>query len=393
MKKVLFINLSTYRIYDTPEKRPILEPLWAESLSAMLPEHETKIFDMNLYDNLEDTINEFNPDFVGVSIVTPLLKESKEVISIVRKTTFAKIIIGGPHVSIFHGKNIDCDFAVVGEGEYTIQDIINGTVEKKIIISEKIKDLNKLPFPKRENTSSYPKMRSMFISRSCPYRCVYCASKKIFGNKMTFRNVDNIIDELKMLKKEYNISYIIFLDDCFTLVRNRIIELCQRLINEDINIKWWIDTRCDKIDKELLEIMKKAGCSNIVFGVESGNQDVLNRIKKNLKIPDIENAFKLTKEVGIESKCNMMIGHLDETEDEIMDSINLSRKLKATKSSFYKVIPLPGSELYEICIERNLITGDESEFESMAWYKYPPIISKVSKERLEELQKLAYEIA
>ena len=233
----------------------------------------------------------------------------------------------------------------------------------------------------------------MFISRSCPYRCVYCASKKIFGNKMTFRNVDNIIDELKILKKEYNISYIIFLDDCFTLVRSRIIELCQRMISEDINIKWWIDTRCDKIDKELLEIMKKAGCSNIVFGVESGNQNVLNRIKKNLKIPDIENAFKLTNEVGIESKCNMMIGHLDETEDEIMDSINLSRKLKATKSSFYKVIPLPGSELYEICIERKLITGDESEFESMAWYKYPPIISKVSKERLEELQKLAYEIA
>jgi radical SAM superfamily enzyme YgiQ (UPF0313 family) len=390
MKKILFINLSTYRIYDTPEKRPIHEPLWAECLSAMLSDHEIRILDMNLHNNLEQILSEFNPDFIGISIVTPLIKEAKEVITTIRKNSRAKIIIGGPHASIFYGKNIDCDFVVVGEGEYSIQKIVNNQIDEKIIFSEKIKKLDELLYPKRLSKKDYPQRRSMFISRSCPYRCIYCASKKIFGNKMTYRSTDNIINEIKELKKNYNTSYIWFLDDCFTLSRHRIIELCNKLINEKIEMNFWVDTRCDKVDEELLTLMKKTGFDFIVFGVESGNQNVLDRINKKLKIKDIRNAFSLVKKVGIKCKCNMMLGHLDETEEEIWDTINLAEELDATKSSFYKVIPLPGSELYDTCIKRNLITGDESEFETMAWYKYPPVISKVSKERLEELQKIAY---
>jgi anaerobic magnesium-protoporphyrin IX monomethyl ester cyclase len=391
MKKILFINLSTYRIYDTPEKRPITEPLWAECLSSMLSEHNVKIYDMNLETDLLDVLKNFDPDFVGISIVTPLLKEAKELISIIRdRAPRSIIIIGGPHVSIFQDRNIDCDYAVVGEGEYSIQKIINNDVNKKVIISEKILDLDKLPLPERLPNDVHYFRRSMFISRSCPYQCVYCASKIIFGNRMTYRSVDNIIEELKQLKEVYGTKHIIFLDDCFTLVRKRIIELCNRIIDEKIDMTYWIDTRCDKIDEELLELMKKAGFDFIVFGVESGNQDVLNRINKKLKIEDIRNAFQLVNKVGIESKCNMMIGHLDETEEEIWDTINLAKELKATKSSFYKVIPLPGSKLYDDCLERKLIIGDESEFETMAWYKSPPIISKVTKERLEELQKIAY---
>jgi anaerobic magnesium-protoporphyrin IX monomethyl ester cyclase len=391
MKKILFINLSTYRIYDTPEKRPITEPLWAECLSSMLSEHNVKIYDMNLETDLLDVLKNFDPDFVGISIVTPLLKEAKELISIIRdRAPRSIIIIGGPHVSIFQDRNIDCDYAVVGEGEYSIQKIINNDVNKKVIISEKILDLDKLPLPERLPNDVHYFRRSMFISRSCPYQCVYCASKIIFGNRMTYRSVDNIIEELKQLKEVYGTKHIIFLDDCFTLVRKRIIELCNRIIDEKIDMTYWIDTRCDKIDEELLELMKKAGLDFIVFGVESGNQDVLNRINKKLKIEDIRNAFQLVNKVGIESKCNMMIGHLDETEEEIWDTINLAKELKATKSSFYKVIPLPGSKLYDDCLERKLIIGDESEFETMAWYKSPPIISKVTKERLEELQKIAY---
>jgi len=392
MKKVLFINLSTYRIYDTPEKRPIHEPLWAECLSAMLHEHEVIIHDMNVNNNLIEVLTEFKADFIGISIVTPLIKEAKEVISIVRKQSpNSKIIIGGPHVCIFHGKNIDADFIVVGEGEYSIQKIINDNVDKNIIFSEKIIELDKLPFANRLPKTNYEKRRSMFISRSCPYQCVYCASKKIFGNKVTYRSTKNVIDEIKELKERYDTQYIWFLDDCFTLNRNRTMELCQQLINEKIvDIGYWIDTRCDKVDEELLYMMKKARFDSIVFGVESGNQNVLDRINKKIKIEDIKNAFILAKKVGFKTKCNMMIGHLDETEEEIWDTINLAKELRANLSSFYKVIPLPGSKLYDECVERKLIKGDETEFETMAWYKYPPVISKVSKERLEELQKIAY---
>ena len=356
----------------------------------MIPEHNVRIHDMNMETNLIEVLNHFSPDFVGISITTPLIKEAKETISIIRKNSpDSKIIIGGPYISIFHDRNIDCDYAVVGEGEYSIRKIINEKLNEKLIFSEKIKNLDDLPYPRREfNHNRYAGI-DMFLSRSCPYQCIYCASKAIFGNKMSFRGTENIIGELKEIKQKYGRIRVFFLDDCFTLIRSRIIEICERIIEENLEMNYWIDTRCDKVDEELLMLMKKAGFDFIVFGVESGNQNVLNRIRKNLKLEDIRKAFSLVNKLGIDSKCNMMMGHLDETEEEILDTINLAKELKATKSSFYKVIPLPGSELYDICIQRGLIKGDDSEFETMAWYKYPPVISKVSEERLEELQKFS----
>jgi len=399
MSKILFISLSTERLYNNPQTRPMLEPLWAEYLAAMVPEHDIKILDMNVDLNLIKVLKEFNPDFLGVSITTPLVKEANEVIKLTREfCPSARIIIGGPHVSALKGKDLDYDIAVLGEGETLIKKIIENDVKSGSVLYESpIENLDEIPFPKRVSRGPYNLkydfenqiLASVMTSRSCPYQCIYCSSKSIFGRKLRLRSPENVIKELEELKNDYGVNSVIFLDDCFTFDRERVKKICSLMIKKDLGIKWWIDTRCDHVDKELLRLMKKAGCKHICYGVEAGSQEVLDRIKKNITVDKIKKAFKITKEVGINVECNIMIGHLDETEEEIWQSIRLAKELEANKSNFFKVIPLPGSELYDIAIKRRLIE-EHPNFENFAWYKNPPSISKVSQEKLEELQKIAY---
>jgi radical SAM superfamily enzyme YgiQ (UPF0313 family) len=401
IKKVLFVNLSNARIYDTPEKRPILEPMWAEYIDAAVKDyHKTYILDMNSNPALEPTLEEFLPDFVFVSITTPLVKEAKEVISVVRrKMPNVKVVIGGPHVSALSGEGIDFDIAVKGEGEITSKKILDGLISSGVVIGE-VPEINQLPFPTRIERKGYfldyadsldhsQVLASVMTSRSCPWGCTYCASKIVFGRKLRSRTSQSVLDELTSLKEKYGVNRVIFLDDCFTVDKKRVEEICKGMIERKLNIKWWIDTRCDRVDEKTLTLMKQAGCDFIVFGVESGDQNVLNRIKKNVTLDTMREAFRLAKKVGIKTKCNIMIGHLDETREEIMRSIFFAKELDATKSSFYKVIPLPGSELYDVALQRGLISK-ETSFDAFGWYKSPPVISKVSQEELDQLQKLAY---
>jgi radical SAM superfamily enzyme YgiQ (UPF0313 family) len=151
MSKILFISLSTERLYNNPQTRPMLEPLWAEYLAAMVPEHDIKILDMNVDLNLIKVLKEFNPDFLGVSITTPLVKEANEVIKLTREfCPSARIIIGGPHVSALKGKDLDYDIAVLGEGETLIKKIIENDVKSGSVLYESpIENLDEIPFPKR----------------------------------------------------------------------------------------------------------------------------------------------------------------------------------------------------------------------------------------------------
>lgn len=398
-KTILFVSLSTKRIYDIPEDRPLLEPLWAEYLAAMIPEHNVHILDMNIDADVKTALEELNPDFIGISITTPLVKEAKVVIQTIRQVLpLAKIIIGGPHVCALEGKDLDHDIAILGEAEASIKEIIEG-YSKRTLKGSPLNGLDSLPFPARISREPHRLkynfgvkkqiLASVITSRSCPYQCIFCASKSIFGNKLRFRSPENIIEELTDLKERYKVNSVIFLDDCFSLDKERVKKICTLMIERNLNIKWWVDTRCDHVDQPLLELMKAAGCMFIVYGVEAGSPEVLKRIRKNITIEQIREAFRVTKEAGIDTKCNIMLGHLDETEDQIWQSIALAKELAATKTSFYKVIALPGSELYDIATKRGLINSN-SNFEDFAWYLNTPNISKVSSERLEELQKIAY---
>ena len=406
--KILFVNPSTERLYDTPGQRPILEPLWAEYLKAGLPGHDVRIFDMNVEGNLLGFLRLFEPDAVGISVATPLLKESKEIIQSIREVyPSTKIIVGGPHISALRDEGVlrelDADFGVAGEGEYLIKFVIHAVRTNGPILCSSdsdpstSKDLDGLPFPSRLPRNGYhlnydfgaekQVLASVMTSRSCPYQCTFCASKCIFGNKIRMRSAENVVEELKELREEFGVNSILFVDDCFTLVPARVGEICKLMIEEELDMSWWVDTRCDNVNEEMLELMKRAGLKFVVYGVESGSPKILGRIKKHISIEQIKKAFRITHKLGIETKANFILGHLGETKRDMMESVSLAKEIKATRTSFYKMIPLPGSLLYAKVLEKGLIKG--KKFEDFAWYKNPPNISKVPTEDLNKIQRQA----
>ena len=172
---------------------------------------------------------------------------------------------------------------------------------------------------------------SVITSRGCPFPCNYCASKKILGKAVRYRDAGLVIDEVEDLVSNYDVEAILFLDDCFTLDELRVVEMCEQIIKRGLKFHWWLDTRVDCISEELLNLMYVAGCRFIVYGVESGCQAVLDRIGKKIKVDDIMSAFEMTKRVGIDTKANFMFGHIDETREEIMESINLAKTYRCHK--------------------------------------------------------------
>jgi radical SAM superfamily enzyme YgiQ (UPF0313 family) len=219
-------------------------------------------------------------------------------------------------------------------------------------------DLDSLPFPGKHlfNIEHYVKSAGEIIrfgniitSRGCPFFCTYC-SNKIYGKSVRFRSPENVILEIKNLKEAYGINKFVFLDDCITLKRERMMEICRLMMSGNLNIKWVCITRVDAVDQELLMEMKKAGCIAIDYGIESGIPETLVRVKKGFIIKDVENALKWTDEVGINSMVNFMHGFPWETAEEISRSRDFIKKIKPLVSGIMPsgiVIPFPKTNLYE----------------------------------------------
>jgi radical SAM superfamily enzyme YgiQ (UPF0313 family) len=393
--KIGFIRLDDRQLYDN---RPvtILEPLGLEYLiSSIKNEHETVLWDLNLGDKLE---NYENCDYICLTVPTPLYNQAKHITKLIHDTSSAKVIVGGPHPSISPQECLDdlgADYAVKGEGELVLGDILQNYMDTGIYEGNPVNiDVNALKYPSRTNKGRYrldlspdehQTVASVITSRSCPYPCTFCSSKKIFGNRLRLRSVDNIISELTELKTA-GYDTLIFLDDAFTFDRQRTIEICKKMVG--MGFRWWIDTRVDKVDEELLEYMKAAGCAFIVYGIESGNEEILKRIKKGIHLDSIRNAVKITKAAGIRCKANLMLGHHDETIDQMADTISLALELQATKTSFYQVIPLPGTELFQY-----IKITDTSEYDRFKWYgdNIPTICDKsINSDKLKAIQELAY---
>lgn len=396
--KIGFIRLDDRQLYDN-QPVTVLEPLGLEYLiSSIKNEHETALWDLNLGDRF---IDYRNYDYICLTVPTPLYNQAKRIIKVIHSNSSAKVIVGGPHPSINPQECIDdlgADYAVAGEGEPVLSAIIQNNMQPGIYKAPPTAniDINAIKYPSRANKGRYrldlnpddhQTVASVITSRSCPYPCTFCSSKQIFGNKLRLRSVDNIIGELTELKTA-GYDTLIFLDDAFTFDRQRIIEICKQMVG--MGFKWWIDTRVDKVDEELLEYMKAAGCAFIVYGIESGNEEILKRIKKGIHLDSIRRAIKITKAAGIQCKANLMLGHYQETLDQMADTITLALELQATKTSFYQVIPLPGTELFQYI----KIAGTE-EYDRFKWYgdNIPTICDPtVNSDKLKAIQEIAYSL-
>ncbi|MGE5411500.1 MAG: B12-binding domain-containing radical SAM protein [Clostridiales bacterium] len=290
-------------------------------------------------------------DYYGISSVSGQYYYAKRLLSQIRNRKLGRTIIGGAHPSTMAEEclNDGFDYVVKGYGEIAMLKIINGKVAEGIIQGEFIENLDSLPFPAWEDLlqSNYEvsygeNVAHMFSMRGCPYSCSYCSSGEIFGRRVGFRSISNVIDEVKFLKEKYNIQRLYFFDPTFTIDRNRAIELARALKEYDVN--WTCETRVDRIDPQILEIFHDSGCNLISYGIETGSEDVYNHLGKQASMGLNRKAINYSHDAGIKVKAFLM-GALPDDNWNTLDSFkNFISANKPDNWLFSTFIPFPGTE-------------------------------------------------
>lgn len=347
--------------------------------------YNVKILDLDIYPNpeliLKDTLEQFKPILVGVTGATPFFNEMIKIGKITKEINKDIIVVaGGPHSTAKPEDFLNTgyfDYAVIGEGDFVLPQILSAKnsldnvafiKNKKIIKKEKkvIKNLDEIPIPSwhlieiEKYASSYILSRKNPIgpietSRGCPGNCIYC-NKKIFGWKVRFKSPERVIKEIKyMLEIGFNEIHVE--DDLFSYDLERAKKISDMIIANNLKFPWMLTNgiRVDRIDLDFLKKIKRAGCYRIAFGIESGNQKVLNDIHKGITIEQIKRAVKLTKIVKIETFGFFMLALPTDTEETMQQTIDLAKKLDLDILKFVITIPYPGTELYEIYEKQNLI--------------------------------------
>ncbi len=402
-------------------------PLGLAYIAAVLEKNgfAVKIVDMPVEGVIEDQLvmilKEFKPSVVGITATTPTIGYSTKLAALCKKELpDALVVMGGPHPTAVPGQVLadsNVDVVVRGEGEYSFLELAEAFKSGKKFsniggISYKdgknaahnesrplIENLDELPFPARHllpmkkyfyvDAKAWP-MTTIFTSRGCPGMCLYCSAHITFGRDFRARSAKNVVDEVELLVKD-GFREIHFLDDTFTLDMKRADEICDEIKRRGLKFLWCCPNgvRVNTVDADLLKRMKEAGCYSLAFGFESGNQQILNNVRKGITLEQSRKAIEMAKAAGIETWGFFMMGLPGETEQTVRDTINFAKELDPDIAKFHITIPLPGTELFELWKKEGVIKTED-------WDKYGIHASEVaeipsiSSKRLKELNRQAY---
>lgn len=355
--------------------------------------HEVRILDMNANhlsdDDLVKKVQGFSPSIIGVSVKTATANEAGRIISLLSKIFTDMIYVaGGPHITLcaesFMRAYPECNYAVSGEGEIIFGRLveaistgampvdIDGVVwrnNKDIIITpwEPPSDLDGLPLPSLDIIEgfSWGGFRYPIVtSRGCPFDCIYCCVNKLTGSrKWRSRSAMNVVDELEHVVKKQNITHFEIWDDNFTLDLKRAKEICREIIRRGLHLSWYCHNgiRADRIDHELAVLMKAAGCTSVAFGIESGNSQTFDSIKKGEPLSAVVDAVKIVKEAGIEAVGYFIIGLPGDTLELFIETVRFQRSLNLNHYVFGVLIPYPKTEVWDIVCQRGRLFCDITE--------------------------------
>lgn len=356
---------------------------------------------------------EKKPDAVFMETTTPSIEADYDCLTALKNSTKAKIIVGGPHATYFHKRVLEecpaIDIVIRHEFDTKIATVVSNIDKLENIngISyrnngniidngdgEMAGDLDQIPFPDRDTIPwqwyleawySRKPFMNMMTSRGCPYQCSFCLwPQSMYGHKQRFRSIDNVISEIHILKDWYGVKEINIDDGTFTTNKKRVIEFCQKLRQENVRLIWTCNGRVDNLDSEMLKEMKASGCKMIRLGVESGSQEVLDKIKKGLTLKQIEEGIKLVKKHGIQALGGFMFGFPYDSRKTIEQTIQFAKKLSPDQVQFSINMCYPGTSLYEYAEKNDLLIANSfKEFDMTCG----PVVKTLDMER-EELEHI-----
>ncbi len=379
MANVLLINPPAQGVYDTIDIK--LPPLGLVYIAAVLRKngHFVKIIDLNVQENLWETVKERKWNIVGLSGDTSRYPVSMKIAEQIKKHFGYTIFTGGPHVTFFEKETLNTgfvDYVIRGEGEYVTLDLVNA-LEKglppenvrgvtfkrdgkivKTLRAPIIKDLDNLPYPARDllPMEKYKITRffgrpitSILTSRGCPFNCYFCSSSQFSNLVWRTRSPKNIVDEIEYVYKTFEYNAFAFVDDNFTLNPKRVIEIAKEIVRRKLDIYWWAFSRVDELlgHEDMVEWMAKSGCRMVFLGIESVSEEVLKEYNKGITANDSIRAVKLLNRYGITVWGSFIIGALDETREMILNTIKFAKLLDPKNVQFSVLTPFPGTRLYE----------------------------------------------
>ncbi len=349
---------------------------------------------------LKRKIDEVKPDIVctgGLSSHYDVLKAIMDVTKAVN-TSIITVIGGGcissePELTMQNIQSLD--FGVIGEGDETIVELVDkiktGTTDYNSVDGiiyrgigqlvktnsrKPIQDLDSLPYPDYEgfdieyyierqtvidlesNPCDNPKVFEIAASRSCPFKCTFCFHP--VGQKYRKRSIDSVISEIKYLVDNYGINYLLINDELLANNKKWISEFCIKI--KELNIKWQAQLRVDAVDEEIIRLLKESGCIFISYGLESASPDILKSMNKKITIEQIEYALKLTKENNFQIQGNFIFGDKAETIETMVETLNWWFKHKEYRITLSRLIPYPGTALYQYAIDNNMFKEDRIEY-------------------------------
>jgi anaerobic magnesium-protoporphyrin IX monomethyl ester cyclase len=367
----------------------------------------------------------YAPDYIGITAMTATMEIAAGLCACVKKANLKiTTIFGGIHVTALPVLTIEqypfVDFVVRGEGEYTLPKLIQilnaqespdelpGLTFRKgsrIIDNPPLApiiNLDDLPLP-AYHLLDYSRYRAygwngwqsglrapvgvLYTARGCYRNCTFCSSKTVLGRGIRYFGIKRVMEELDLLVKHYKIKILYIQDDTFTIDKKRSMEICEEIMKRGYKLEIMIAGRCDEVDMELYQKLRQTGVNWCCFGVESGNQNILDSIKKNITLDNVYKAFASANKVGFHVGGNFMLGFPQETMATAMDTIKLANKLEMDYASFAICVPYPGTDIYNYAISKGIKMPNWSGF---GLVNSPPIpLSNLSIKQLYALRRKA----
>ncbi len=363
------------------------------------------------------------PKYVCITTLTPrfpaVVRMAQE---IKRLDPAVTVIVGGPHVTgspqtaLYDG----ISYGIIGEGEEALLELLDtlesgrgpssvenliyrdGTGTKINGMRPFAKNLDEMPFPAWDlmNLDDYVdpvyfkgRHLAIFSGRGCPYDCTFCASRVTWRRKLRLRSTENVMDEIRHIVNVLGVRNLMFWDDTFAADKKRAMAICNRIIEEDLDISYTVQIRADASSDELIEALRDSGCAFAAIGVESGSEQILERIGKRETKEQFRNAVSAMKRANLPIIASYIIGLPGDTHETIRETMEFALELDADQSKFMILAPYPGTRVYDIAVQRGLV--DPTSFEQMEDLNYYDSVainlSEVSDEDLIKYQDQAYE--